>query len=335
MLKHISIIFTAIAFVTVSCDSSGSGPADDGDFNELLTPGWHDDQTITINGDQRFYRYYIPDSLSAVEPPVVFFLHGGNQSMRESMPPARNGAAAWPDVAEKHGFILMVPNGTNPETGDASGDQQRWNDCRINAPDVNVSDVDFLSSLMDWSITNLNVDRERMYVTGASNGGFMSFRAATELPDKVAAIAPFIANKSINSECPPASPTPIMITVGTEDPLTPFEGGEVAGTGSFVVSADSTRNFWVQLNGITSEPATTTFPDIVPDDESVVEEELFENANGTLAVRYLRMVGAGHSMPSTTRELRPSVEAFLGPQNNDIEGAEQAWLFMSQFENDG
>jgi len=333
MFKHLSVIFTVIALLTVSCDSSGTSPADDGDFNELLTPGWHDDQTITINGDQRFYRYYVPDSLSSEEPPVVFFLHGGTLSMRESMPPANNGSAAWPDMADRHGFILMVPNGTNPETGDASGDEQRWNDCRINAPDVNVSDVDFLSSLMDWSVTNLNVDGERIYVTGASNGGFMSFRAATELPDKVAAIATFIANKPVNSECPPPTPTPIMITVGTEDPLTPFDGGEVAGSGYFVVSADSTRNFWVALNGITSEPTTTTFPDITPDDNSVVKEELFENANGTLAVRYLRMVGAGHSMPSTSRELRPAAEAFLGPQNNDIEGAEQAWQFMSKFEN--
>lgn len=313
-----------------SCGNSGTG-TQSSESNPLLTPGWRDDQSITINGNQRFYRYYIPDSLSSGELPVVFFLHGGNQSMRESMPPARNGAAAWPDVADKHGFILMVPNGTNPETGDASGDQQRWNDCRINAPDVDVSDVDFLSSLMDWSVENLSVNSRRIYVTGASNGGFMSFRAAIELQDKVAAIAPFIANNPVNSECPTASPIPVMITVGTEDPLTPFEGGEVAGSGSFVVSADSTRNFWVELNGITNEPSTTTFPDIVPDDESVVVEELFENADGTLAVRYLRMVGAGHSMPSTTRELRPAVEAFLGPQNNDIEGAEQAWLFMSQF----
>jgi len=313
-----------------SCGNSGTG-TQNGESNPLLTPGWRDDQSITISGNQRFYRYYIPDSLSSGEPPVVFFLHGGNQSMRESMPPACNGAAAWPDVADKHGFILMVPNGTNPETGDASGDQQRWNDCRINAPDVDVNDVDFLSSLMDWSVENLSVNSRRIYVTGASNGGFMSFRAAIELQNKVAAIAPFIANNPVNSECPTASPIPVMITVGTEDPLTPFEGGEVAGSGSFVVSADSTRNFWVELNGITSEPSTTTFPDIVPDDESVVVEELFENADGTLAVRYLRMVGAGHSMPSTTRELRPAVEAFLGPQNNDIEGAEQAWLFMSQF----
>jgi len=313
-----------------NCGNSGTGPQNS-ESNPLLTPGWHDDQSVTINGNQRFYRYYIPDSLSSGEPPVVFFLHGGNQSMRESMPPAMNGSAAWPDVADKHGFILIVPNGTNPETGDASGDQQRWNDCRINAPDVDVSDVDFLSSLMDWSVENLNTNSRRIYVTGASNGGLMSFRAAIELPDKVAAIAPFIANNPANSECQPATPIPIMITVGTKDPLMPFEGGEVAGSGSFVVSADSTRNFWVGLNGIMNRTSTTTLPDIVPDDESVVEEELFENANGTLAVRYLRMEGAGHSMPSTTRELRPTVEAFLGPQNKDIEGAEQAWLFMSQF----
>jgi polyhydroxybutyrate depolymerase len=323
------LILLILALQWISCGNSTTGR--NGNTNELLTPGWHDEQSITVSDLRRFYRYYIPDSLSSEQPPVVFFLHGGNQSMRKSMPPANNGSAAWPDVADKHGFILMVPNGTNPETADASGDEQRWNDCRVKAPDVDVNDVDFLRTLMDWSVENLEIDAARIYVTGASNGGLMTFRAAIELPDKVAAAAPFIANNPVESECPPATPTPIMITVGTEDPLMPYTGGEVAGSGSFVVSADSTRDFWVELNGITGEPTTATLPDIAPNDESVVVEEVFQNVNGTLAVRYLRMVGAGHSMPSTSRKLRPAIEAFLGPQNNDIEGAEQAWQFMSQF----
>ncbi len=323
------MILLILALQWISCGNSTTGR--NGNTNELLTPGWHDEQSITVSDLRRFYRYYIPDSLSSEQPPVVFFLHGGNQSMRKSMPPADNGSAAWPDVADKHGFILMVPNGTNPETADASGDEQRWNDCRVKAPDVDVNDVDFLRTLMDWSVENLEIDAARIYVTGASNGGLMTFRAAIELPDKVAAAAPFIANNPVESECPPATPTPIMITVGTEDPLMPYTGGEVAGSGSFVVSADSTRDFWVELNGITGEPTPATLPDIAPNDESVVVEEVFQNVNGTLAVRYLRMVGAGHSMPSTSRKLRPAIEAFLGPQNNDIEGAEQAWQFMSQF----
>ena len=323
-----SLLIPILALVWVSCSNSTTG---DGNINELRTPGWHNDQSIAVNDMSRFYRYYIPDSLSSEQPPVVFFLHGGNQSMRKSMPPANNGSAAWPDVADKHGFILMVPNGTNPETGDASGDEQRWNDCRVNAPDVNVNDVAFLSTLMDWSVENLNIDVSRIYVSGASNGGLMSFRAAIELPEKVASAAPFIANNPANSECSLASPTPIMITVGTEDPLMPFDAGEVARSGSFVVSADSTRDFWVGLNGIVGEPERSTFPDIVPGDNSIVEEELYRDSSRNLAVRYLRMKGAGHSMPSTSRELSAAVEAFLGPQNNDIEGAEQAWQFMSQF----
>jgi hypothetical protein len=98
-----------------------------------LDPGWHDDQAISVDGTSRYYRYYVPEALTS-PPPAVLFLHGGNRSMRTSMAPARNGAAAWPDVAEEHGFILIVPNGTDAQTGDAFGDEQVWNDCRIGAP---------------------------------------------------------------------------------------------------------------------------------------------------------------------------------------------------------
>ena len=336
MQKSIVSLFILVAIVlplmVTGCSNSTSGSDEpDENTNEFRTSGWHNNQLITVNNTQRFYRYYIPDSLSSEQPPVVFFLHGGNQSMRKSMPPANNGSAAWPDVADKHGFILVVPNGTNPDTGNAAGDEQRWNDCRVNPTNVEVNDVEFIRTLMDWSAENLDIDASRIFVSGTSNGGLMTFRAAIELPEKVAAAAPFIANNPVRTECPPASPMPIMITVGTEDPLIPFEGGEAAGSGTFVVSADSTRDFWVRLNGITSEPTVTTLPDIAPNDNSIVEEEIFQNTNGTLAVRYLRMVGAGHSVPSTSRELSRAAQSFLGPQNNDIEGAEQAWQFMSQF----
>ena len=113
-----------------------------------LEPGWHDDQAISVDGTARYYRYYVPETLSS-PPPAVFYLHGGNRSMRTSMPPASNGSAVWPAVADENGFVLIVPNGTDRQTGDAFGDGQVWNDCRIGAPDgqvdaVEVDDTGFL-----------------------------------------------------------------------------------------------------------------------------------------------------------------------------------------------
>jgi len=297
-----------------------------------LDPGWHDDQAISVGGKTRYYRYYVPEDLASPLA-AVLFLHGGNRSMRTSMPPARNGSAVWPDVADEHGFVLIVPNGTNAQTGDAFGDAQVWNDCRIGAPASEADDTGFLKALIDWSSAVLDVSNQRVYVTGASNGGLMAFRLAIEAPDMIAAIAPFIANQPVGSEClMPNEPMPVMLTFGTADPLMPFQGGEVSVSGTFVRSAEVTRDLWLEENGLKdTPPVITTFPDLDPGDGSVVEDWRYYNPATDAPVRFVRMLGAGHSMPSPTRRLSAPVENLVGPQNHDIEGAAEAWAFLSQF----
>jgi poly(3-hydroxybutyrate) depolymerase len=297
-----------------------------------LDPGWHDNQGISVGGKTRYYRYYVPEDLISPSPAVIF-LHGGNGSMRTSMPPAEKGSAAWPDMAEEHGFILIVPNGTDGQTGDAFGDEQVWNDCRIGAPSSEADDSAFLKVLIDWSSTILGVDEQRVYASGTSNGGLMALRLATEAPDRIAAIAPFIANQPVGSEClMPNEPMPVMLTFGTADPLMPFPGGEVSVSGTFVRSAEATRDLWLQANGLQdTPPVITTLPDLDPADGSVVEQWDYRSSETDVRVRFVKMLDAGHSMPSPTRQLSAPVENLVGPQNHDIEGAEEAWSFLSQF----
>ena len=321
--------FFACAIVVALTSFAPAGHAD------RPAPGWYDDQRISVGGEDRYYRYYVPEQLAS-PPPAVLFLHGGNRSMRTAMPPSNTGSAAWPDVADDHGFILIVPNGTDGQTGDAFGDGQVWNDCRIGAPASQADDVGFLSTLIDWSVAILGVDEERVYVSGASNGGQMTYRMAVEAGDRIAAIAPFIANQAVGSEClQPNEPIPVMITVGTADPLVPFDGGEVSTSGTFVRSAETTRDLWRAQNGVLDvQPVITTFPDVEPADGSTVEAELYGDPASDVPVRFVRMIGAGHAIPSRTRLLSDSVESIVGPQNQDIEGAAEAWAFLSQFSRD-
>jgi polyhydroxybutyrate depolymerase len=322
LLSACAVVATLTAFTSLG---QASRPA----------PGWYDDRSISIGGVDRYFRYYVPEELAS-PPPAVLFLHGGNRSMRTAMPPASNGSAAWPDVADEHGFILIVPNGTDGQTGDAFGDGQVWNDCRIGAPASRADDVGFLSTLIDWSVSRLGVDERRVYVTGASNGGLMTYRMAIEAGERIAAIAPFIANQPVGSEClQPNEPIPVMITVGTADPLVPFDGGEVSVSGTLVRSAETTRDLWRAQNGVLDvEPVVTTFPDVEPVDGSTVEAELFGDPETDVPVRFVRMIGAGHAIPSRSRRLSGAVESIVGPQNHDIEGAVEAWSFLSQFSRD-
>lgn len=298
-------------------------------------PGWYDDQALLVGDELRYFRYYVPPGLAA-SPPLMVYLHGGGSSMREVID--GRPSAAWPVVAERAGFILLLPNGSNAETGDALGDEQHWNDCRREpgAAKSTADDVAFLTALVAWAVDGLGVDAQRVYVGGSSNGGMMTFRIADEAPALAAAIVTFIANRPAETDCrvPLTRPLPAMIVVGTEDPLMPFAGGQVASDRGLVVSADESVAYWVARNGITAAPIVTALPDRDPLDGSTIERQRFVQPRGGPPVVYLRMDGAGHAMPSIIAQLSVLAELLVGRQNHDIEGPEEAWAFLSGFTRD-
>lgn len=216
-----------------------------------------------------------------------------------------------------------------------SGDKQGWNDCRPEErarPEAD--DVGFIAALLDWtadrfSDTQITPNTAKTLVTGSSNGGMMTYRLAAELPGRVDAAAAFIANRPRPSECPDAAePVPMLIVDGTDDPLMPYDGGVIAsslgGVGT-VVSAEATRNHWVSINQAdTTQRSVEQLPDRAPNDGSVVICETDPPAGGSGAeVRYCRVEGGGHIMPSIDHRQR-------GRQNRDVEGARLAWSFFEQ-----
>ncbi|MCF6193388.1 MAG: hypothetical protein L3J46_03530, partial [Kangiellaceae bacterium] len=199
-----------------------------------IEQGWHKSK-FKHAGIIREYRYFIPSNYKE-SLPIVILLHGGTQSMKKLFSRKAGASKQWPILAEKENFVLLVPNGTNPKTLKGSGSKQNWNDCRIPEKGrrygVVADDVGFISELIDWSTKELLTDINQVFVTGASNSGMMSYRLAMELPEKIAAVAAFIANLPADSECKANNiPIPIMIFNGTKDPFMPWSGGELKGDG--------------------------------------------------------------------------------------------------------
>ena len=317
----------ALAVLTVSVPLST-----DSHIDPLPTssdaPGWREG-TLAHDGLQRRFRVYVPTTL-ADDAPMVMLLHGGTQSMTRIFERGAGGTQAWTDVADDEGFLLVVPNGTNVETGAPTGENQRWNDCRTFGADPPVDDVGFILALADWSAERFRLDPDRLVVTGASNGGMMAYRLAVERPDRVSAIAAFIANLPKNGECPePTQPVPVFIANGTADPLMPYAGGAVANGRGRVHSAEATRDVWVDANA--ADPSRRTvqaLPNRDPDDGSRIVCEAYPAPATGAAVRFCRMDGAGHAMPSRAHRLSRPVEWVLGRQNHDVEGARLAWAFL-------
>ena len=326
LLPWLSLLLVASL---AGCGSSGSNS----ELADPPEPGWHED-TFPHNGLDREFRFYIPEDPPEALP-IVVLLHGGTQSMDALFESGAAGTQEWQQIADEEGALLLVPNGTNLDTGSPSGDRQSWNDCRPEErarPEAD--DVGFIASLIDWASdrfadTQITLDTGKTLVTGSSNGGMMTYRLATERPGRFAAAAAFIANRPSPSECPDATaPVPMLIVNGTADPLMPYEGGPIApgfgGVGT-VAPAEATRDYWVDVNRAdTSQRSVNQLPDRDPDDGSVVVCETDPPATTAGAlVRLCRVEGGGHLMPSIEHRRQ-------GRQNHDVEGARLAWSFFEQ-----
>jgi len=268
---------------------------------------------------------------------AVVLLHGGTQSMRKMFQAEAASGRAWRDLADRDGVLLIIPNGVNPDTGDAKGDRQNWNDFRKpgSPRNTDADDVGFITSLVDKMIEDYQLDPKQIFVTGASNGGMMTYRLLIDKPEVFAAGAAFIANfpeGNMSSLRQPSRPTPIMIMNGTEDPLIPYDGGDVGPNLVSIMSTAETVDWWVKANNAApTSSAPYNFPDVNTEDDCTIS--LVEHApqgENSAPVHLYTMHGGGHIVPSQKYIMRGNriTERLIGQQCYDVEGAEVAWEFF-------
>ncbi len=127
--------------------------------------------SIQYNGRQRTFKVHTPPSYDGSDKtPLVLALHGGKGSA-DGMEYISQLSAK----ADQEGFIVVYPEGVKSPWGDRT-----WNagGCCGYAMNQNIDDVGFIDALLDTLQVNLNLDNERIYASGMSNGGFMSYRSA-------------------------------------------------------------------------------------------------------------------------------------------------------------
>ena len=106
------------------------------------------------------------------------------------------------------------------------------------------NDIDFISSLLDSLSLEYNIDSDRVYSTGMSNGAYMSYRLACELSDKIAAIAP-VAGSYVSymlNTLQSYYATPVLHIHGVADSNTIYYGKPG------VESIPSIISYWVNYN---------------------------------------------------------------------------------------
>jgi len=291
--------------------------------------------SLEHDGLTRTFIYYEPNDLPAEPVPLVFVLHGGGQNAFVTMAGTHEGK--WNDLADEEKFIVIYPEG-RPDP--VSTNEYHWNDCRADVTDPDTlsteDDVGFVIELINWASSNFDIDANRIYAAGTSNGGLMAYRLAMELGDQIAAVAAIIANMAAESECAtPTVPISVLIMNGTDDSLMPDDGGCVSVCPSGKGTVESTQDsvdFWVNLNSTDTTPSVQSFPDIETNDHSTVTMHTYGSGLAGTEVVYYRVDGGGHQVPGPTQ---PSGDPpSLGWKNQDIFAAEEIWTFFSRHVND-
>ncbi len=179
-------------------------------------------QVESIHADtvDRTYRVYTPYEIDRPNLGLVIVLHGsfGDGFQIES-------SSGFDAQADRLGWIAVYPDGV-ADGWDAFGSGPAW------GLHPGADDVVFMRALIAHFEAVDNVDPNRVYITGHSRGGMMSYRLGCEMADVVAAIAPVSGNMatadgSADVPCHPARPISVMATHGTADGTIPMAGGKV------------------------------------------------------------------------------------------------------------
>ncbi|MEX2483968.1 MAG: PHB depolymerase family esterase [Brumimicrobium sp.] len=267
-------------------------------------------ESIQHDGMTREYRVYIPAVYDATENvPLIFNLHGYTSNAFE-----QENYGDFRSIADTANFIIVHPEGTEDSFG-----EQWWNAFGSNQT---ADDVDFISTLIDSVSAEYMIDPNRIYSTGMSNGGFMSFELACSLGNRIAAVASVTGSMPVGkfTSCNAPKPTPIMQIHGTDDGTVPYNGNT-----SFEPIEDVV-DFWVDQTNCNPTPTVTTMPDIDTGDGSTAERYLYTGGDQNTTIEHFKIQNGGHTWPGAPVD--------IGVTNHDIDASVEIWRFFSQYKLD-
>ena len=265
------------------------------------------------DGIQRDYILYIPAIYDGnTDVSLVLNFHGYGSNANEQMI-----YGDFRDIADTEGFLLVHPEGT------LLNGEKHWNVGNFTIGST-ADDVGFTEALIDELANLYAINLDRVYATGMSNGGFMSFLLACQLSEKIAAIASVTGSMTPDTydACSTQHPTPILQIHGTSDGVVPYDGNII-----WTLSIVDVISYWVNYNNCGTNPTITAFQDIDPSDESTVEHIVYSGGDNGVTTEHMKVIGGGHTWPGSVFNLPGT--------NYDINASMEIWQFFSRFDING
>jgi len=284
---------------------------------ENLKPG---DYTFFVEaqGRTRSYLVHVPRSSNGAKAAsVVLAFHGGGSNGRTMIT-----FSGLNDKSDEAGFIAVYPDGTGRRS-----EMLTWNAgyCCGHASREDVDDIGFVDKLLDDLSRRVSVDPNRIYATGMSNGAMMCYRLASELSNRIAAVAP-VSGPMGTETCNPKRPVSVMHFHGTDDKFAPYAGGrgDRSLTQTDFLSVDYSISAWVKANGCPERGVTTKEPNRA-NDGMIVTRTAYGPGRDGAEVILIAIRGGGHTWPGRDCRL-----AFLGKSTHDISANDLMWDFFQK-----
>jgi polyhydroxybutyrate depolymerase len=280
LIRHIIPICLLIILLSIGCTNYGYST-----FN-------HDGQT-------RKYIIYLPDNLPE-NAPLVFVLHGyGGNGFNMMKHIGMNR------IADENGFAVCYPLGSLDFK-----DTTHWN-ARLEISETD--DIGFLTELAKHLQYGYDLDEERTFSCGFSNGGFMSYTLAVETSDEFKAVASVAGTMSgfTWDNRNGSEPIPILHIHGINDKVVPIDGSmSTSGGWGGAPHMDTIIEFWTDLNN-----CSTMETEFLPPKTNAFY--YLDGINGN-EVWYYKIDNYGHNWPDSS-------------DNTGTNASEIIWEFFSNY----
>lgn len=274
-LRYLAALL-AVAGSLVACSGGTTGtPATAG-----LLPDGTSVHELSVGGLSRSYRVYRPAGLTGPAP-LVLFLHGGFGSAEQA-----ETNYGWDAQADTGRFLVAYPDGIDRAWNTGGG-------CCGRPAAQGVDDVGFIVAVVHDLEGRTAIEADRIYVTGMSNGGIMTYTLACRT-DLFAAIGPVAA--TLLDDCQHPAPVSVIHVHGTGDTTVRYDGGTGTGVAHIDGPAVPTVNAtWRDIDGC-GAPQTHTAGSVTTSVADCPEGR---------TVELISVAGAGHQWPGSSGGRRP------------------------------
>ena len=249
-----------------------SNPCNENGFFSALEPRVSEHTLVQeIDGEQVTRKYLIQAPTVIDESkcyPLLFALHGNGGQPGEFV-------GQYRDVIDAGDFIGIYPEGI----------ERSWN---LGKEASTANDTEFMERIVESLQSVANIDHERRYVVGFSNGAGMAHKLGIESNQFSAFVAVVTSLTTDNLPSNNSGNPSVMQILGADDESVPYEGGEGV-MGHVFLSGNESARVWAEHNNCNLTATNSTLSD------GSIRSVYSGCVNDGEVINY-RVANAGHSI---------------------------------------